>query len=631
MKHKSFETVLYSTVGVAIMLLIVVAINFMVGLWRFRMDLTEEKAYTLSAGTKAILGKLDGPVKVRFYCTQNDNNMPVPLRNYAQRIDDVLAEYKKLSGGKLQVEKLDPQPDTDAEDFANMDGVEGKSLSMGGEAIYLGVSIAYLDEKVALPFLTPERDKYLEYDLSRAISRVMNPQRPTIGIISGAPIFGTPMNPMMMQMGQQPQQQPPWMFISELERDFTVKQLNSDLDSLDNDIKVLLLIHPKNLSDKTLFAIDQYIMRGGKLVCFLDPFCAMEGRSDPMRGQQSSGSNLEKLLKTWGMEFDSSKVLVDMGLRNPRFHPRVAHLLPAFDAQHLKQDEIITSQIDNVVMAFAGAFTGTPVEGLKQDVLMKSSPNSQLVDRFMAEMSGEQVAKDFKSSGKEYNVAVRLSGKFKTAFPDGKPEDKPEGDKKDEKKPEAKKDDSLKVCKADNQVILFGDVDMLHEQFYAEQGNFFGQRVMIPNAGNLSLLQNTVELYSGDSNLVNARSRATKARYFTLIRDMQAKAAERFQTELAKLETDKNELRRKISELQAKPDAKQRFVLPPEAKAEIEKYRKSEVETSKRLKQVRKELRSEEEAMSNKLKWVNIAGMPALVTIFGLGLAVYNRKRTAAK
>jgi ABC-type uncharacterized transport system involved in gliding motility auxiliary subunit len=632
MKNRSLETILYSTVGVAAMLLIVIVVNFIFGAMRMRMDLTEEKVYTLSDGTKAILHKLDGPVKIRFYCTQGDNNMPVVLKNYAQRIEDLLAEYRKLGKGNIEIEKLNPQPDTDAEDFANMDGVEGKQISMGGDTVYLGVSIAYLDEKVAIPFMTPEREKFLEYDISRAISRVMNPKRPIIGVMSGAPVFGQPANPMMQQMGQQQANQPAWMFVGELQRDFNVKQIQMDVDKIDDDVKVLFVIHPKSISDKAQYAIDQFIMRGGKLVAFLDPFCAMEGRSNPMMGQMAGGSSMEKLLKSWGLEFDSNKVLADANLRSPRYNPRVAMVLPSFTPDYIKQDEILTSQIDNLVMAFAGVFSGTPTEGLKMETILRSSQNSQLVDRFMAEMGGEQISKDFKPGGKEYGVAVRVKGKFKTAFPNGKPEDKPaEGEKKDEKKDAPKADDTIKQCKDDNQVILVGDADMLHEQFYADTQNVFGQRVMMMHSGNLSFLQNAAELLSGDSNLVNARSRATKSRSFTLIREMQAKAAQQFQAELQKLEAEQAEAQRKISELQSKKEAKQRFVLSPEQQAELEKFRKTSAETRKHLKEVRKSLRREEEALETRLKWVNIAGMPVLVTIFGVGLALYNRKRTAAK
>jgi len=628
MKHKSFETALYSTIGVAVMLLIVVAINVITSMTRMRVDLTEDRIYTLSEGTRKILSKLDGKLKIRFYCTRDEAAMPVNYRNHAQRIDDLLAEYKKLAGGKLEIQKLDPQPDTDAEDFANADGVEPRQVGIT-ESVFMGLSFTYLDTKAALPFMDPGREKFLEYDISRAIAQVVNPERPVIGLMSGLPVFGMPSNPMMMQMGQRGQE--PWLFVSELQKDFNVKQVQMETDKIDDDIKLLIVMHPKNISDKAQFAIDQFVLRGGRLIAFLDPYAAMEGRQNPMMGGgPQGGSNMEKLLKAWGLEFDSNKVLADANLRSPRFHPRYQYLLPNLTPQYIKQDEIITGQIDNLILAFAGVFTGTPAEGLKMDTLLESSEQSQLVDRFMAEMAGEQVGKDFKPGNRKYSLAVRLTGKFKTAFPEGKPEDKPaEGEKKEENK-EAKKDEALKAG-PETTVILVGDADMLHEQFYAEVQSFLNQKIMMIHSGNLTFLQNAVELLGGDASLVNARTRATKSRNFEVIRNIRTQAAADYQAELQKLEEKKNETQRKLSELQSKKDPKQRFALSPEQAAEIERYKKEQVETNKRLKEVRKQLRRREEKLETTLKLVNILVMPGVVTAMGIGLALYNRKRTAAK
>lgn len=631
MKSKSLETVLYSTIGVAVVLLIVVAVNFIAGMARYRADLTEEKIYTLSDGTKQILSKLEGKLKIRFYCTQDDPAMPVPFRNYAQRVDELLAEYKKLSGGKITIEKLNPQPATDAEDFAQGDGIEPRQVSLT-DSVYLGLSFTYLDEKAALPFLPLEREKFLEYDISRAIAKVLNPKRPTIGIMSGLPIFGMPSNPMMM--GQQPRE--PWVFLSELQQDFEVKQIQMDVEKIDDDINLLIVHHPKGISEKAEFAIDQFVLRGGRLLAFLDPYAAMEGRQNPMMGGgPQGGSTLEKLLKAWGLEFDTGKVLVDMTLKNQRYRPPYQPFLPSFSPDYIKKDEIVLSQLDNLVMAFPGAFKGTPAEGLKMEVLWQSSPNCQLVDRFMAEMAAQQVEKDFKSEGKQYAMAVRLSGKFKTAFPNGKPEEKAEDpDKKDETKDakkEEKKDDALKVAAKENTVLLVADADMLHEQFFAEIQNFLGQKVMIPVSGNLTFLQNTAELLSGDSNLINARSRATKSRNFTLIREMRAKTAGGLQKRLQDLEKERQEIQNKLNQLATQRDANQRIVLSAEQKAEIEKYRKAQAETNRKIKEDTKALRREEESLERRLKLFNIAAMPLAVALFGIGIAVYNRIRTAAK
>jgi len=623
MKNKRIETLLYSSVGVVAMLVLLIAINFIIGTWRLRVDLTEEKAYTLSEGTKKILSKLDTPVKIRFYFSRGEET-PVFFKNYAQRVEDLLQEFKQVSKGKITIEKYDPQPDTDAEDAANADGIDPQPLTPTA-SIRFGLSISCLDQKVSIPYLAPERERLLEYDIARAISRVVNPDRPVIGIMSALPIFGQPTSQFMPRPGQN---QEPWLFVSELQRDFTVRKVEMDADKIDDDIKTLIVVHPKNISEKAQFAIDQFVLRGGKLIACIDPVCVMDSQANPMAGGGQPSSTLDKLLKSWGLDMDTSKVIVDMQCKSPRYHPKIAHLVTALSRPNMKQDEIFFAQLDNLLFPFAGALTGTPMEGLKMDVLLKSSTDSQLVDGFMARLSSEQVAKEFKSSGKEHNIAVRLTGKFKTAFPNGKPEEKSDDN---EKKNENKDDNFLKESSKTNTVYIFADCDWLNDQFSVNVQQIFGQKIYIPHSGNLSLVQNLVEMLSGDENLINARSRATMNRPFTRIRDIQAKAEARFLEEVKKLEEERANVQRKINELQAKKEGSQRFILSPEQKEELKKLRETEAQTARKLKEVRKELRKEVDSLETTLKWLNIAGMPLLVSIFGLGVALYNQKRKAAK
>ena len=238
-KSKQLETFLFSTVGVGVMFIILIAVYVIGTAAKSRVDLTKEKLYTLSNGTKAILKKLDTPVEIRLYRTQSAKDMPVFLGTYADRVEDLLSEYKKVAGGNIEIKKFDPEPDSDAEDSANLDGVEGQALQMGGDKVYLGLAISCLDAKVAIPFLAPDREKLLEYDISRAISRVVTPKKPVLGIMSGLPIMGE-FNPMMMRMGQM-QRQDPWVVISELKRDYDVKQVEMTVDEIPADISNLYL------------------------------------------------------------------------------------------------------------------------------------------------------------------------------------------------------------------------------------------------------------------------------------------------------------------------------------------------------------------------------------------------------
>ncbi len=643
MKKKSLETILYSAAGIAAMALIVIAFNVITGTVKKRVDLTKEKAYTLSAGTRAILGKLDTQVKVRFYCTQTESSTPdtIYLKGYAKRVEDLLTEYKQAAHGKLIIEKYDPQPDSDAEDSARLDGIQGETLR-NGDRFYMGLAVSLLDEKQAIPFLDPNKERLLEYDLSRAISRVVAPEKPVVGIMSAMPVFGMPSNPMMMRMGQQGQQ--PWVIVNELKNDFTVKRVAMDVDKIDSDIKVLVVIHPREISDKAQYAIDQFLLHGGKMIAFLDPLPMVDTREqNQMLGSiPNSGSSLDKLLKAWGISMETTKVVADMnfkmqiGGRNGQ--PQEAPAVLSVTTEGINRDDIVTSQIDNLWLPYAGAFSGTPVAGLKETVLLKSTTESQLVDGFMANLSGANIMKEFKPSGTAYKLAVRLTGKFKTAFPNGKPEDKKDedkkdGDKKPEEKPEEKKpDDSLKESTKDTTVILVGDADMLFDNVALRQIQTpFGNLSQAMN-GNLNFAQNAVEQLTGDNNLIGVRSRATQNRPFTRIKAMETKANEKFQSEIKRLEDSASEAQRKINELQQqKKDKDQRFILSPEQTAELAKLRTNEAETRKRLKQVQKDFRKEIVSLQTTVKWMNILAVPAAVTASGIVIAVAKRRKTSAK
>jgi len=645
MKKQNYETILYSTVGVIAMALVLVAVNVISAALKARVDLTRDKVYTLSPGTKAILAKLDTPVKVRFYCTQSENasTESVYLKGYAKRVEDLLAEYKQAAHGKLIVEKYDPQPDSDAEDSAKLDGIEGEAMR-NGDRFYLGLAISLLDEKQAIPFLDPNRERQLEYDLSRAISRVVKPEKPVVGIMSALPIFGMPSNPMMQRMGQQGQQ--PWAVVTELKNDYNVKRIEIGADKIDDDVKVLMLVHPREISEKTQYAIDQFILRGGKLIAFLDALPMVDSREqNQMLGSiPNSGSNLEKLLKAWGLSFDISKVVADMNLKmqiggrngQPQQAPAVLSLTPDV----INNEDIVTAQIDNLWLPYAGAFTGTPVTGLKETVLLKSTKDSQLVDGFMANLAGENIAKDFKPSGTQYALAVRLTGKFKTAFPEGKPGEK-QDDKKDEKKDAAKPEESkpadskpensLKEGKEDNTVILVGDADMLFDSVALRQiQSPFGNMAMAMN-GNLNFAQNAVEQLTGDNNLIAVRSRSVQNRPFTVVKKMQAEAEDNYRSKIKEMEDSLAETQRQLSELQQKKEKGQRFILSPEQQAAVENFRKKEAEVKIRLKDERKKLRRDIDSLENRLKWFNIAAMPLIVSGSGVALAFYKRKRTSAK
>jgi ABC-type uncharacterized transport system involved in gliding motility auxiliary subunit len=631
MKQKNLATILYSAAGVVIMFVLLLAFYVVSSAFKERVDLTHEKAFTLSQGTKKILGKLDSRVTIRFYCTQGDTAMPPVLRTYAQHIEDLLDEYKEAAHGKIVIEKLDPKPDSDAEDSARLDGVEGQVTSaFGGDKIYLGLVVSMLDEKVAVPWLAPDRERLLEYDISRSIARVINPTPPLLGVMSALPIFGGAPNPMAQQMGQQAQE--PWAFLSEIKKDFTVKEVPMTATKIDDDIRVLLVVHPRDITDATQYALDQFVLRGGKLLAFLDPHAYFDQKHDQMAqvlGESSGQSSLDQLLKAWGLQMDVSKVVADMTFaghnsQNGATMPTVLLV----NQQGIDSGDAVMSQIDNLVMPFAGAFTGTPAAGLKETVLVHSSPDSELVEGMTASIGAEQIMKDFKSANKTYPLVVRLEGKFKTAFPDGAPK----AGKDDKSAEPASKEPQLKESTGTGVVILVGDSDMLNDQVCVQVQEILGYRMVRPVNGNLNLVESFVEQLSGDNDLISLRSRASLDRPFTRLKEMEAKAGREWEVKLKELETSKSETERKISELQSqKSGNEQRFILSPEQQKELENYQKTVADANKELKTVRKKLAKDTDALQFWTKVANIGAMPALVAMTGIVLALVKRKRTAAK
>ena len=631
MQKKSLETILYSAAGVVGMLVILVAANVIIGAFPARVDLTQEKAYTLSAGTKAVLKKLDTPVIIRFYCTQGQTASPqtVYLKDYARQVEDLLHEYKQVAGKNLLIQKYDPEPDTDAEDSARLDGLEAQPLP-GNEHFYLGLAVSLADERVAIPFLAPNREKLLEYDLTRAITRVLSPEKATVGVMSSLPVFGGAANPMTMQMGRQPEAA--WTIIQQLKQDFNVKRVEMNADKIDNDVKVLLVIHPKGISDQAQYAIDQFVLRGGKLIAFLDPISAFAARQQNPATGGGGASTLDKLLKTWGLQFETGKVVADldfkMQLRNQNGQAVEAPAWLALTREGINRDDIVTSQIDNLWLPMCGAFTGTPAAGLKETVLLHSSKDAELADSFLAQMGGDTLMNNFKATGVTYNLAIRLSGKFKTAFPEGAPATGATATNTAAKTP----DNSLKESQVETSVVLVGDSDLLADDFSLRRlQSFFGTLVSPMNA-NLDFAQNLVEQMAGDNNLIGVRSRASLSRPFTLVKKIEAEAQARGQAKIQELQKSLNETQQRLSQLQQqKTDKDQRLILSPEQRAEIDNFRNKQSQVGRELRQAQKDLRKEVVSLETRLTWLNILAMPLAVTAAGVSMAVIKRKKTSAK
>ncbi|HLX79113.1 MAG TPA: GldG family protein [Burkholderiales bacterium] len=615
---KKNETLVYSAVGLAALFLILVAVNYLVSLQSLKFDLTDGKVQTLSEGTKKLLHGLNTPVRLRLYASEGEA-VPVQLRSYAKRVEDMVREFKAEAGANLVVEKFDPVPDGEYEEQAQLDGIEPQQL-FSGEQFYLGLVVNQLDRKQVIPALSQQREQLLEYDLARAIARVGSADRPVLGLMSALPVLGERFNPMTRQSSE------PWVLASELKRDFNLKQVPLDAESIDPEIKVLLVIHPRDLPESTEYALDQFVLRGGKLVAFVDPYAYFDQQPSPMPGIGGGGtsSTLPKLFKAWGLEMNPGKVLADVVYASgsgQRFTPTVLTL----NRTALNRDDVVTSQIETLLYAFGGAFDVKPVAGLKVANLITSSPNSMLVDNVVATVSGEAAMKGFQPENKARPLALRLTGKFKTAFPEGKPK----ADAKKDAKPDAKPETGLKESAAENSVILVADVDMLNDGAAVDIQEVFGRRIVVPSNGNLALAQGMVEqLASGDA-LGSLRSRAAAFRPLAVVRQMEADAQKKYFGRLKSLEDEVQKTTEKLQDLQKArgPGAKGAQILSPEQELEIEKFRKHVTETRRELRELRKNLRQDSESLVFWTKVANIALMPLLVVLIGLIVFFLKRRR----
>jgi ABC-type uncharacterized transport system involved in gliding motility auxiliary subunit len=571
--HRKTESLLYSAGGLVAALIILVLLNLVLGAARGRIDLTQGNLYTLSEGSRAVLGKLESPVKIRLYFSQG-GDVPLPIKAYGRRVEDLLAEFRQAGRGNVLVEKLDPQPDSDDEDSATLEGVAQA--------------------------------------------------KPVIGVMSALPVFGMPPSQFT---GGQPME--PQVFIGELRRDYTVKRVGLDPEKIEDDIKVLLVIHPRGIGERAQYALDQFVLRGGKLIALLDPNAYFD-QMGQMGGMGGGGtpSSLDRLLKAWGLGFDPGKVVLDMRYLTGAGARTLPTLLSLND-NAFAADDITTARLGSLLMPFAGAFTGKPAEGLSETVLIRSSAYSQLVDSFAATTQGEVAIRGFKPSGTEYPLAVRLTGKFKTAFPEGRPTPEDKGEKKAAKASDANAA-QLKESAADNAVVLVGDSDFINDGAAVQIQEVFGQRIVIPRNGNLAFAQALVDQFAGDPALIKLRSRASAARPFTVIRDMEARAQQAYLGKIKELEDNLGQTQEKLSALQKGRGQGAGAILSAEQQTELENFRRKAAETRLALKEVRRELRADSEALQFWTKVANIALMPLLVALAGIVLAILRRRRTPA-
>ena len=602
-------------VGLVALAAIVIAADVILANLPLRADLTAERFYTLSDGSKAVLAKLENDVTLKYYVSSSAADMPMQLKTYATRVQNLLKEYARAAGGHVILEAYDPKPDSDAEEWAQRYGIEPQTVNPFGSPIYFGVVAVCGDNEETLGTLSPRTESTLEYDVTRLVTRVAWPEKPIVGVMTSLPdVMGGQMNPMMMQMGQRPPEG--WAAFAELGKDYEVRTVATDVETIDDDVKTLVVLHAKDLSDKALYAIDQFVLRGGKLIACVDPFSikdmvASRQKQNPMMMQMGGGqdgpSTLGKLFDAWGVKFDTTKVTGDLeaatklnnGQGGVEDNPAFLSLTQA----NMDKGDLLVSRLSQVMFPFAGAFvfekkdmdlTFTPV-------ITTSKENSCAVDKMSVQFGGG--AKDMVPDGHERVLAARLSGTFKTAFPKG---------------PDGTNDVSKALSEGKGAVILFADSDFLADDFCVRMMKTpFGNIPQLIN-DNLTLFSNVIEQFAGREELIGVRSRGTTDRPFTVVNELEAKAMRQWQRKASDFEAELQMTQQRLQSLQKQKSGDERYILSKEQQDEIAKLRKAEADTRKQLKNVRKELTADIDSLGLRLKVVNIGLIPGLVVLLGL-------------
>jgi len=628
------EVSLSNTLGSIVLLLIcLVAVNVMASFVPLRFDLTEERLYTISDGSRKILESLKEPVRINFYYSSDNAELPQNFKTYAQRVRELLEGYVAISKGQVILEISDPKPDTEEEEWAQKYGIKSITLP-SGNTVYFGAVVSMLDQEMLLPYFDQRRQEFLEYDITQAIQKVSSTSTAKVGLLSAMNLQGG----RSRIPGQPPAQK--WVFQSELEKSVSVENLALTTEEIPDDISLLIVLHPRGFSPRLQYALDQYVLRGGRLVVLLDPNARADMTSPENQfGQQPQlASDLPTLLKTWGVAYDSTKVAGD------RLHATQVNtgkgvvsfpMWMTFRTQSLDQEHPITAQLENLLFVEAGSFSKAAESKTEFTALLSLSEQSGLIDAFQLRFTApDQLSRDMEVDGSTKAVMAITAGIFSSAFPNGQPV-------KEKKDPQAQAagDESeaktklkythLNESTERNSILLFSDVDFLSDQFSVQKLNFLGQSIIQPTNDNLNLMLNATEHLSGNEALMSIRSRGRFSRPFTRLLAMQKQAQLLHQVEEKQLLSQLDEVQQRLNGLleSAGNKGQQEVILPPEVQEEIQQFREEERQARRKLRDVRKILRQDIELLGQGLLLLNILLVPLIVGIIGVFVYRYRTRQ----
>jgi ABC-type uncharacterized transport system involved in gliding motility auxiliary subunit len=608
-----------------------------------RLDLTEDRLFTLSEGSKRVIAAVEEPINLRLYFSAEQANRMPGIKSYGNRVRELLEEYVNVSGGKIRLELVDPEPFTDLEDQAVRAGLQAVPMN-SGDSLYFGlVGTNTTDDEEKIPFFSRERESFLEYDLTRLVYNLTDPKRPVVGLITGHQM-NAHVN-KLMRLGGGPE---PWAIVDVIREVYQLRIQSPNSDPIDEDVDMLLIVHPVGLTDKALYAIDQFVLKGGRAIVYVDPHSeiAASAMRDPrMQGRAPlpTASGLEKLLNAWGVSVDGEKFVGDFAIAQQvnvgvSGTPKIIRYLAwlQFGQGNYNPDDVITSNLGPVIMASAGQIT--KFEGAKTTLtpLIQSSDQAMLfgVEEVQAGPQPDRLIELFKADGKQHVLAARINGPALSAFPDGAPkEEKPDDKDKDaaaEKDKEAAAP-HLVESKGDINVMVVADGDMLFDQFWVRKQQLLGQTVLVPISSNANMLVNALDNMAGSSDLIGLRSRGASEREFIVVENLRRAAEQQYLNQerdlLAKLEKTKE----RIAELESKASAGTGALLSAEQQQAIDDARAEILKTRRELRDVQHSLNKDIETLETQLKFVNIGLVPIAVAIIAVVLAMLrlNRRRAA--
>lgn len=611
------------------LLFIGLTILFNYALRGWQLDLTQNHIYTISPGTKRILRSIREPINLYFFYSEKAASQLPQIQTYGAHVRDLLEELASRSHGMVRLHEIDPQPFSDDEDRASELGIQGTPVGASNTPLYFGLAGTNSTDTHVNPiaFFDPDKEEFLEYDVVKLIYELANPKKPVIGWLSSLPM-AEGFDPRTQQMRD------PWVIYSQAQQLFDVRTIEPSANKIDPDVSVLVLVHPKNLSPATRFAIDQYALHGGHIVAFVDPLAEADQSgadpSNPMSQMTADhSSQLTSLFTAWGIKFDPHEVIADrahaLEVSMRQGQAPVQHLgFLGLDKSDLATNDVITAGVSNVNVGTAGYLTPLKGATTRFEPLLTSSNDAEPMpaSRFAMLFDPSTLRDGFKPTGKRYVIAARVTGPIKTAFPGGPPAGVtlPPGQK------------ALKASTSPLNLVVFADTDLLTDFMWVRETSFFGNRVYQPLANNGDLVLNAIDNLAGSSDLISVRGRATFRRPFTVVEALRAAADDRFRAKEQELERQLNDTQDKLTQLQSKRNDKTSLILTPEEEQELDHFQQEKVTIRKQLRAVRAGLDSDIESLGDWIKVLNIVIFPLLFAAAAVGLHLWrlHARRTAA-